>query len=57
LLVTYFVTVIIFSFSHALEAKKLNLLFAAIVSYLVLHISYGVGSLLGLFSLLSGEKK
>ncbi|HRV03184.1 MAG TPA: glycosyltransferase family 2 protein, partial [Mesotoga sp.] len=57
LLAAYLVAVILFSFSHAMETKKLDVLFAAIVSYPVLHISYGVGSMLGLFSFLLGEKK
>jgi glycosyltransferase involved in cell wall biosynthesis len=57
LLAIYLVAVILFSFTHAMETKRQDVFFAAIVSYPVLHISYGLGSLLGFLSLLFGEKK
>jgi len=57
LLAIYLVAVILFSFAHAMEAKRQDVFFAAIVSYPLLHISYGVGSLLGFLSFLFGEKK
>jgi len=57
LLAIYFVAVILFSFAHAMQAKKKHVFFAAIVSYPVLHISYGVGSLLGFLSFIFGGKK
>lgn len=57
LLTIYLVVVILFSFAHAMQAKKKHVFFAAIVSYPVLHISYGVGSLLGFLSFIFGGKK
>ncbi|WP_236609219.1 glycosyltransferase family 2 protein [Mesotoga prima] len=57
LLAFYVVAVVFFSISHAMEAKMADVFFAAIVSYPVLHISYGIGSLLGFLSFLFGEKK
>ncbi len=57
LLAIYFVAVILFSLAHAMETKRQNVFFAAIVTYLLLHISYGVGSLLGFLSFLFGGTK
>ncbi len=57
LLSIYLVAVILFSFTHAMETKRQGVFFAAIVSYPLLHISYGIGSLLGFLSFLFGEKK
>jgi len=57
LLAIYFVAVILFSLAHAMETKRQDVFFAAIVTYPVLHISYGVGSLLGFLSFLFWGKK
>jgi len=57
LLAIYLAAVILFSFTHAMETKRQGVFFTAIVSYPLLHISYGVGSLLGFLSFLFGEKK
>jgi len=57
LLTIYLAVVILFSFAHAMQAKKKHVFFAAIVTYPVLHISYGVGSLLGFLSFLFWGKK
>jgi len=57
LLAIYLVAVILFSLAHAMEAKMADVFFAAIVSYPLLHISYGVGSLFGFLSFVFGEKR
>ena len=57
LLAIYFVAVILFSLAHAMETKRQDVFFASILTYPVLHISYGVGSLLGFLLFLFWGKK
>ena len=47
----YFLIILFFSFTSSLREKDLRLLPYFVVSFFTLHLSYGVGSFVGLFSI------
>lgn len=57
MILMYLVAVICYSTSIGMAAGKWKVFFASILAFPILHISYGVGSLVGLLSLIGrGEK-
>ncbi len=57
MILLYFVTVIWYSISICMATGKWKVFFASVLAFPILHVSYGVGSLVGLFSLIGrGEQ-
>lgn len=48
-LITYLILIVFFSTSLSSSAKNLRLFFPLVISFALIHLSYGVGSLLGFF--------
>ncbi|HDP77858.1 MAG TPA: glycosyltransferase family 2 protein [Mesotoga infera] len=57
MILMYLFTVICYSMSIAMAAGKWKVFFASVLAFPILHVSYGVGSFVGLFSLIGrGEQ-